>query len=127
MARKPLKEPSPNQLYWNLTCRERERYEELMAYKKGGGFPPEWTYRQVAAAEQRIVRLTYKARRDDKRLKQPKPKCRCRPARGHRDCAYCGLGWYRDGWVCGLCSENGIDGKVIPGTSRVVCRLHKGG
>lgn len=50
--------------------------------------------------------------------------CRCRPAKKHRDCAYCGVG-YDDGRICGRCKEDGIDGKVIPGTSRVTCSAHK--
>jgi hypothetical protein len=54
---------------------------------------------------------------------RPAP-CRCRPAKHHRDCAYCGQGW-DDGRVCGACKEQGIDGKVIPGTGRVVCAAHK--
>lgn len=50
--------------------------------------------------------------------------CRCRSAKRHRDCAYCGIGW-DDGRICGLCKQNGIDGKVIPGTSAVTCAAHK--
>lgn len=57
--------------------------------------------------------------------KKPAPRvCRCRPAKSHRDCAYCGVGW-DDGKVCGRCRENGIDGKLIPGTGRVICSKHK--
>jgi hypothetical protein len=50
-------------------------------------------------------------------------KCRCRAAKRHRDCAYCGMG-YSD-HICGVCKQAGIDGPVIPGTARVVCKLHK--
>jgi hypothetical protein len=50
--------------------------------------------------------------------------CRCRPARRHRDCAYCGVGW-ADGAVCGVCKAAGIDGKTIPGTAAVACAAHK--
>jgi len=50
-------------------------------------------------------------------------KCRCRPAKSHRDCAYCGYGMSEQ--ICGVCKENGIDGPVIRGTSRVVCKIHK--
>jgi len=50
-------------------------------------------------------------------------KCRCRGPKKHRDCAYCGIG-YSD-HICGVCREAGIDGPVIPGTGRVVCKLHK--
>jgi len=53
-----------------------------------------------------------------------KEKCRCRPAKIHRDCAYCGTS-YSDGRICGVCAVNGIDGLVIRGTSRVICKLHK--
>jgi hypothetical protein len=52
-----------------------------------------------------------------------KEKCRCRPAKRHRDCAYCGIG-YSD-HICGICKEAGIDGPVIRGTSKVICKLHK--
>lgn len=55
----------------------------------------------------------------------PKTKCRCRPAKRHRDCLYCGTG-YLDGMsVCGACKLNGIDGKVIPGTAAVKCSKHR--
>lgn len=56
-------------------------------------------------------------------MKKP-TKCRCRPAKAHRDCAYCGTGG--SGWqICGVCKLNGVDGNVIRGTSQVVCSLHK--
>ena len=51
-------------------------------------------------------------------------KCKCRPPKKHDDCAYCGMG--SSGKICGVCKENGIDGPVIRGTSRVVCKIHKG-
>jgi|GEM_PF-7004283 len=50
-------------------------------------------------------------------------KCKCRPAKRHKDCAYCGIG-YND-HICGVCKQAGIDGPVIRGTSRVVCKDHK--
>ncbi len=50
--------------------------------------------------------------------------CRCRTPRRHRDCAYCGTGW-ADGKICGACRRDGIDGKVIPGTSERTCAAHK--
>lgn len=50
--------------------------------------------------------------------------CLCRKPKHHRDCAYCGCGW-GDGSICGVCKEQGIDGHVIRGTSRVVCAQHK--
>jgi hypothetical protein len=37
-------------------------------------------------------------------------------ARHHADCQYCGSSWAGE-VVCGACHEQGIDGKVIPGTS----------
>lgn len=43
------------------------------------------------------------------------PKCTCRPARTHRDCAYCGYGGPCT-HICGRCKEGGIDGPVIRGT-----------
>lgn len=55
--------------------------------------------------------------------KEKRGKCRCRPAKTHKDCAYCGIG-YSD-HICGVCKEGGIDGPVIRGTSRVICKLHK--
>jgi hypothetical protein len=51
-------------------------------------------------------------------------KCRCRPPKRHRDCCYCGSGW-NDEKICGVCREGGIDGPVIRGTGRVICKLHK--
>lgn len=51
-------------------------------------------------------------------------KCKCRKPKTHRDCAYCGSGW-DDGKICGRCKENGIDGKVIQGTSRATCKVCK--
>jgi hypothetical protein len=57
--------------------------------------------------------------------KAGKRKCICRPARRHRDCAYCGSGW-DDGKVCGACKAAGVDGQVIRGTGRVCCKQHKG-
>jgi hypothetical protein len=55
-----------------------------------------------------------------------KPKCRCRLPRRHRDCSFCGVTTFYGGThVCGVCRANGIDGKLIPGTGRVVCALHR--
>lgn len=51
-------------------------------------------------------------------------KCGCRTPKMHRDCAYCGCGW-DDGKICGVCKENGIDGKLIRGTGRATCKKHK--
>jgi hypothetical protein len=57
-------------------------------------------------------------------LKAP---CLCRLPKRHRDCAYCGY-YGGDGWhICGTCRANGVDGPVIRGTERRVCRLHKEG
>lgn len=50
--------------------------------------------------------------------------CRCREPKRHRDCAYCGSGW-DDFRICGMCKDEGIDGQVIRGTSRVTCKHHK--
>jgi len=50
-------------------------------------------------------------------------KCKCRKAKRHDDCAYCGSGSSEK--ICGICKEAGIDGHVIRGTSRVVCKIHK--
>jgi len=51
-------------------------------------------------------------------------KCYCRKPKTHRDCAYCGIG-FDDGKICGVCKEGGIDGRLIKGTSRVICQKHK--
>ena len=53
-----------------------------------------------------------------------KAKCRCRPARAHRECAYCGIGGPST-HICGACKASGIDGRTIPGTGRVVRAKHK--
>lgn len=55
--------------------------------------------------------------------KEPK-QCGCRSPKSHRDCMYCGNGWAGE-VVCGVCKEQGIDGKVIRGTERRVCKAHK--
>lgn len=64
-----------------------------------------------------------------KRFAKPQRKaktCRCRVAKTHRDCSYCGIGYMPD-YVCGVCKQAGIDGKTIPGTSGVTCKLHRKG
>lgn len=53
-----------------------------------------------------------------------KEKCRCRKAKRHRDCAYCGYGGPCT-HICGICKLAGIDGPVIRGTERRICKLHK--
>jgi hypothetical protein len=50
-------------------------------------------------------------------------KCGCKEPKKHDDCAYCGMGSI--GKICGVCKEQGIDGPVIRGTSRVICKVHK--
>ena len=52
------------------------------------------------------------------------PMCRCRPPKRHADCMYCGTG-YAGEMVCGVCRELGIDGKLIRGTGRLVCKYHR--
>lgn len=52
-------------------------------------------------------------------------KCACRDPKPHRDCAYCGTTSLRPGHVCGVCKELGVDGFVIRGTERRVCKAHK--
>jgi hypothetical protein len=37
---------------------------------------------------------------------------------------YCGSNFNGE-FICGVCSEAGIDGKVIKGTKRVICSKHK--
>lgn len=51
--------------------------------------------------------------------------CACRKPSRHRDCSYCGTTALQPGRVCGVCREAGINGKLIPGTGRQVCRDHK--
>lgn len=51
-------------------------------------------------------------------------KCLCREPKRHRDCMYCGSGYWGE-VVCGICKEQGIDGKVIRGTERRVCAKHR--
>lgn len=50
-------------------------------------------------------------------------KCGCREPRQSKDCCYCGSGYGIH--VCGVCRDAGIDGPVIKGTSRVVCKRHQ--
>ena len=51
-------------------------------------------------------------------------RCNCRSPKRHSDCMYCGIGYWGD-IVCGVCKEAGIDGKVIRGTERRICKEHK--
>ena len=53
--------------------------------------------------------------------------CKCKEPKTHRNCAYCGTQhpWNGDEHVCGVCREDGIDGKLIRGTGRMVCKEHK--
>jgi hypothetical protein len=53
-------------------------------------------------------------------------KCLCREPKRDPYCQYCGH-LYAGELVCGVCHEAGIDGKVIKGTERRICKLHKGG
>ena len=53
-------------------------------------------------------------------------KCRCRPPKRDPRCMYCGS-MYVGEFICGVCAEAGIDGKVIRGTKRVICSKHKKG
>jgi hypothetical protein len=51
-------------------------------------------------------------------------KCTCRQPKTHSNCMYCGSNFNGE-FICGVCSEAGIDGKVIKGTKRVICSKHK--
>jgi hypothetical protein len=51
--------------------------------------------------------------------------CRCRPARQHRDCNMCGCTSHRPDYFCGVCLVPGVDGKLIPGTGKYVCPMHR--
>ncbi len=62
---------------------------------------------------------------EKKALAKEKAPCGCVLPKKHRDCAYCGMTSHSDGKVCGVCSENGIDGKVIRGTARRKCDGHQ--
>jgi len=56
----------------------------------------------------------------------PVKKCRCEDPKWHPQCSYCGtLRAENPDDICGICKENGIDGHVIKGTSRVTCKIHK--
>ena len=50
-------------------------------------------------------------------------KCKCKEPTTSPNCAYCGTS--QSGYICGVCKEQGIDGPVILGTNRVICRIHK--
>jgi len=50
-------------------------------------------------------------------------KCKCRKPKNHDFCAYCGC--FASNQICGVCKEAGIDGPVIKGTERHICKLHK--
>lgn len=60
----------------------------------------------------------------DNDIAREEGQCRCREPKRHRDCLYCGMGGACT-HVCGECKEAGVDGPVIRGTERRVCRLHK--
>ena len=59
------------------------------------------------------------------RTRKKNDACLCRKPTRHPDCMYCGSGYWGEK-VCGVCKEQGIDGRVIRGTERRVCRKHKG-
>ena len=50
-------------------------------------------------------------------------RCLCRGPKKHEDCCSCGRGWEPN--ICGVCKEAGIDGKVIRGTERRICKKHQ--
>ena len=83
---------------------------------RGGGLKKQEAIQKILQA--------HKAKLKAKRKLQKNPVCRCREPKRHRDCLYCGFGGPCT-HVCGVCKEQGIDGPVIPGTSRQVCKLHK--
>lgn len=66
----------------------------------------------------------HESKKKSDRTRKANNKCLCREPKRHRDCMFCGIGF--SDRICGVCHEAGIDGKCIPGTARVVCRLHKG-
>jgi hypothetical protein len=51
-------------------------------------------------------------------------KCGCREPKRHRDCMYCGSSWAGE-VICGVCKEEGIDGRLIRGTGRRTCKAHR--
>jgi len=57
-------------------------------------------------------------------MKTKEKKCRCHEPKRHRDCMFCGSGWAGE-VICGVCKEEGIDGRLIRGTGRTVCKEHK--
>lgn len=79
--------------------------------------------RKKAAAERRKILAKRKAAAK-KRAATMAVTCTCRAPKRHPDCQYCGYRWAGE-VVCGECHENGIDGKVIRGTERRTCHLHK--
>jgi hypothetical protein len=50
--------------------------------------------------------------------------CKCQEPKRHKYCMYCGSS-YAGEVVCGVCREGGIDGKLISGTGRRLCTIHK--
>lgn len=53
------------------------------------------------------------------------PPCYCRTPHSHSDCGNCMFGGVK-GKVCGQCRDLfGVPGKLIPGTSRIVCPVCK--
>lgn len=51
-------------------------------------------------------------------------KCTCRKPKRHPGCMYCGY-YYSGEYICGVCKEAGIDGKLIRSTARYTCALHR--
>jgi len=99
---------------------------------RGGGETYEWRLRNgkvwrggALTRKEAVVALVAEVNRNKRRAKTRKKndKCLCREPKTHRDCSYCG--WFASGMVCGVCKEAGIDGPVIRGTERRVCRKHR--
>lgn len=87
----------------------------VAAERKAAGLPYDTRWEPLASVE--AIRAELKARE----AKAAAP-CRCREPKRHSDCCYCGSGF--EPYVCGVCRDGGIDGAVVRGTSRVICKKH---
>lgn len=58
------------------------------------------------------------------KVKEKTGTCGCREPKRHRDCMYCGSSWAGE-VICGVCKEEGIDGRLIRGTGRRTCAAHR--
>lgn len=109
-----------------VTVGRRSHHYSAWVHRDGEGWRARWVgcKRTTKVCESRDAAMEHLIKLGRRQRAAAKTRCTCREPKSHRDCMYCGCGWAGE-VVCGQCAEAGIDGKVIRGTERRVCRLHK--